>query len=341
MSNIFNNSILTAIIVFIGSLIVLKVFKSILVARLKRLAKKTQTDFDDVLVSVIENIKPPFYFVLSLYLGIQYLSLPVLADRIISILFIIIIVYEVINATQKLIEYGSYKALSREKDDETAKSSIKTISVIVKVILWSIGLILILDNVGVNVTSLIAGLGIGGVAIALALQNILGDLFSSVSILIDKPFKIGDFIVVGKDMGNVEKIGIKTTRIRTLQGEQLVISNTELTTTRVQNFKLMKKRRVVFELGVIYETKAEKLKQIPEIIKNIINQTDNADFDRCHFKSYGDFSLNFETAYHVLSGDYNDYMDTHQKVNLAIFDAFKKDGIEFAYPTQVEYQKKY
>lgn len=209
-----------------------------------------------------------------------------------------------------------------------------------KICLWVFAGLIVLSNLGFNISSLIAGLGIGGIAVAFALQNILTDIFSSFSIFLDKPFKAGDFIVVGNDMGVVEKIGIKTTRLKTLQGEELVVSNKELTSVRVRNFKKLEKRRVVSMLGICYETNSEKLKAIPSIIKDIVSAIDVTEFDRCHFKDYGDFSLNFETVYYINSADYAQYMDAQQAINFRIKEEFEKRSIGFAYPTQTLYIQK-
>lgn len=346
LSNMYYNNTgkeyLLAVLVFIGVLVVLKIFKTIVVAKLKKLAERSKTDFDDTIIEIVSNLKPPFYFLIALYLGIRSLTLPDLISQIVSILFLLSVVYEVISASQKIIEYVAYKAMlkSGEEDGEANKSAIRTLSVVVKIILWSLGLVLILGNLGVDVTSLIAGLGIGGIAVALALQNVLGDIFASFSIIIDKPFQVNDFIKIGDDLGVVEKIGIKTTRIRTPDGEQLIIGNKELTNTRVQNFKRLEKRRALFTLGIIYETEKEKLEKIPKLVEAVVVQTESADFDRCHFKSFGDFSLNFEVAFYVNSQDYVEYLNAVQEINLRIFDVFNKEKIEFAYPTSVEYQKK-
>ena len=199
---------------------------------------------------------------------------------------------------------------------------------------WTVILFLVLDNLGINITTLVAGLGIGGIAIALAAQNILGDIFNSVVILVDKPFEVGDFIIVGNEMGVVEKIGIKTTRVRSLFGEQVVFTNSDLIGSRIKNYKRMQERRITFQIGVTYQTSAEKLEQIPGMIKEIVAAIDKTRFDRSHFKGYGDFSLNFETVYYVLSGDYNLFMDIQQAINLALFRKFEDKGIVFAYPTQ-------
>ena len=194
-----------------------------------------------------------------------------------------------------------------------------------------------LQNLGIDVTALVAGLGISGVAVALALQRILNDLFSSLSIVLDKPFVIGDFIIFGEFMGSIEHIGIKTTRIRSLTGEQIICSNGDLLNTHIRNYKRMQERRVTFKLGVVYQTPANKLQQIPIMVREIIEAQELTRFDRAHFASYGDFALLFEIVYYVLSPDYNIYMDTQQTINLEIFERFQALDIEFAYPTQSLY----
>jgi small-conductance mechanosensitive channel len=191
----------------------------------------------------------------------------------------------------------------------------------------------------VKITTLVASLGIGGIAVAMALQNILGDIFASLSILLDKPFVVGDFIIVETHMGTVEYIGLKTTRIRSLSGEQLVFSNSDLLKSRIRNYKRMAERRVVFSIGVVYQTDHDTLKKIPDLIRKIIEDQDQVRFDRSHFQGYGEFSLNFETVYYVLSPDYNRYMDVQQAINLAIFRQFETLNIGFAYPTQTVFLK--
>lgn len=203
-----------------------------------------------------------------------------------------------------------------------------------QVLIWSITTLLILDNLGVNITALVAGLGVGGIAIGLAAQNVLSDLFASLSIVFDRPFVPGDFIVFGDFMGTVEKTGLKTTRVRSLSGEQIVVSNADLLSSRIRNFKQMYRRRVVFKLGIVYDTPVEKLRKVSALLKEIISVRAGVEFDRAHFASYGDFSLNFEIVFYVLSPDYNKYMDIQQDINLAIFETFAQEGIEFAFPTQ-------
>ncbi|MCD6311734.1 MAG: mechanosensitive ion channel family protein, partial [Elusimicrobia bacterium] len=209
-----------------------------------------------------------------------------------------------------------------------------------KVIVWSAALLFFLDNIGIEITSVLAGLGIGGVAIALAAQAVLGDLFSYFSIFFDRPFEVGDFVIVGEYMGTVEYIGMKTTRIRSLGGEQVIFSNSDLTNSRLKNYKRMLQRRVVFKVGVTYETPTEKLKAIPGVIKKAVEDAGNTVFDRSHFSSFGDFSLDFETVYYVKSGDYNKYMDAQQEINLTLKKEFEERMIDFAYPTQLVYLNK-
>jgi small-conductance mechanosensitive channel len=211
---------------------------------------------------------------------------------------------------------------------------------LINFVVWAVALVFLLDNLGVKISAVVAGLGIGGIAVALAAQAVLGDLFSYFVIFFDKPFEIGDFIVINDKMGVVEFIGVKTTRIRAIGGEMLVISNTDLTNSRLHNFKKMEKRRVVFNLGVTYQTPSDKLKAIPQLVKLVIENQENAIFDRGHFASYGDFSLNFEFVYYVTSADYVAYMDIQQSINIAIYEQFENAGIDFAYPTQTIFMPK-
>jgi small-conductance mechanosensitive channel len=223
---------------------------------------------------------------------------------------------------------------------EEGEKQLKGIGGLLNFVIWVLALLFLLDNMGVQISAVVAGLGIGGIAVALAAQAVLGDLFSYFVIFFDKPFAVGDFIVVGDKMGVVENVGIKTTRLRALGGEQLVFSNTDLTNSRVHNFKKMERRRIVFKLGVTYQTSSEKLRRIPQMVKDIILSQAEAEFDRGHFASYGDFSLNFEFVYYVIGADYAKYMDVQQAINLAIFEAFEKEGIEFAYPSQTLFVNK-
>lgn len=330
---------LAVVIVILGALSILK---SLMARRLGQLAEKTVTPVDDLLVDVIRMTKFLFLLVVALYLGSLMVSLPALLTAVMGKVVIFALLAQGAIWGTSLISFWvtRYKEKSIVEEDSASATAFTALGFVFRLILWTIILLLALDNLGVNITALVAALGVGGVAIALALQNILGDLFASLSIIIDKPFVIGDFIIVGEYLGTVEHIGLKSTRVRSLSGEQLVFSNTDLLLSRIRNCKRMKERRVVFSLGVTYKTPSKKLAEIPKIIQEIIESREPVRFDRSHFKEYGDFSLNFETVYWVKVPDYNTYMDIQQAINLDIYRRFEKEGVEFAYPTQTLYLNK-
>lgn len=330
--------ILMAVAVFAGMTIVLKIVQIVVLARLKRWAKFTKTDLDDTIIDIAQGLRPPFYLLIALFVAVKMVEPGEILSAVIDIGFVLVIVWEVIRAVEKLMDYYMGKRIAiaeaEGQSDKQAQTMVSAFRIVIKIGLWSFGLILALSNIGVNITSLIAGLGVGGIAIALAAQNILADMFSAFSIFIDKPFQVGDYIVVGNESGVVEDIGLKTTRLRTLHGELLVISNRELTSVRIQNFKQMARRRVVFTLGVEYGLPADKLRAIPEKIQAIVGKESGAEFDRCHFSMYGPSSLDFETVFYVNSADYAQYMDVKQRILLSIYEQFDKDRIGFAFPTQ-------
>ncbi len=322
---------------FFVFLVVFGIFQKLVLRHFEKLAKKTKTDIDDTFIEIIKKIKPPFYSFLAFWLAVKSLTIGDFLTKVINAILIIWIVYLVIEAVQIILDYWLKK---KSKQEHIASARASLVGKIIKWILWSFGLLLVLDNLGVNITSLVAGLGIGGIAVALAVQNVLGDLFSSFAIFFDKPFVEGDFIVVGNEMGTVEKIGIKTTRLRSLQGEEIVVSNRELTSATIHNFKRMQERRIVFNIGVVYGTSQEKMKKIPQIIKEIFKKINLARLDRVHFKEFADSALVFEIVYYVSVPDYNAYMDTNQEILLSIKEKFEKEGIEMAYPTQTIYLAK-
>jgi len=326
-----------AILIIAGSLLLLRMVKSIVLNQLKKWSQKTNTTIDDFLVSSIERSVLPFFYLLSIYFGLSYLSFGDRVHNILKIALLVAATFFTLRLITSIINYLVENFTRSQQNADTKKKQARGIVVIVNIIVWIIGIVFLIDNLGYDITTLVAGLGIGGIAIALAAQAILGDLFSYFIIFFDKPFEIGDFIIIGDKMGSVEYIGIKSTRIRALSGEQLIVSNTDLTNSRVQNFKRMEKRRVIFSIGVLYETPSKKLKLIPGVIKNIIEGQPDLIYDRVHFSKFGDFSLDFEIVYYIPSADYNIYMDRQQAINLAIFEEFQKESIEFAYPTQKIY----
>ena len=329
----------SAFVVFVATWAVLWGVKKFVIAYLTKLSKKTTTDLDDQLVGILDTVHPFVLGVLALAFAARFAPVAGIALQTVNAAFLVALVYQVSLSAARVVDIAVAKAKGN-KGDAAKKAAMSFLSGSVKVAIWLIGGLLILSNLGINITSLIAGLGIGGVAIAFALQNILGDLFSSFAIYFDKPFEIGDMIVVGEYRGTVEKIGIKSTRIRSLQGEEIVIANQDLTSARIQNFRKLKERRVTFSFGAVYETPLEKVERIPEMVENIFSTLKEARFERVHFKTLGASSLDFEVVYFVTTDNYKKYMDIQQSINVALMHTFKKEGIEFAYPTQTLYVKK-
>ncbi len=344
---LWNNAVFDyfmALVVFLIVLAALRIFKYAVIRKLKKLAEKTKNDIDDMVVEAMEKVfRPPFYAFVSVYVSLHYLTL---GDTVRAYLFYFMVflgTYYGIKFVSTFVDYGTKKFIEREEKREKKKvdtSAIKLMSTLVKGFLWLVAALLILSNLGYNINTLIAGLGVGGIAIAFALQNILADMFASFSIYFDKPFETGDFIVIGDDAGTVKKIGVKSTRIITLKGDELVVSNKELTETRVHNYKKMKKRRITFELGVEYSTPVKKLKKIPGIIKDIIEGIELLELDRVHFREFGDSSLKYEVVYYLNSKDYATYMDKQQEINMKIKEKFDREKIVIAFPTQTIFLEK-
>lgn len=333
-----------ALAVFVGLMVVFKIFQMIVLHKLKVLTKKTETDIDDFVIELVKHIKPPFYFIVSFYLATQFLNLNEFLHKVIFGAFVIIIVVQTITTAQKVIDYFIKKKILEdgdEEDDKNKEAIIKLSAQLTKAALWVFGGLLILSNIGVDVTSLIAGLGIGGIAIALAVKDVLGDMFASFSIFIDKPFKVGDFIEVNpKEKGTVEKIGIKTTRLRTRQGQQLIVANKTLTEVTIQNYRRMEQRQTSYILGVTYDTPRGKLRKISGILKSIIEEHKHAEVVRVYLISFGDFSINFEVVFKMDEPDYELFAKTQHSIHLKTLKAFEQEGIEFAYPTQTLFVEK-
>ncbi|MDD3344838.1 MAG: mechanosensitive ion channel family protein [Candidatus Omnitrophica bacterium] len=326
--------------IFLAGLLVVTLVEHVILKRLKKWSEMTATTVDDFIVRVTKRIGVPLAYFGFFYLPVDMLFLHPLLRKVLNITAIGFLTFSVVRFVISLINYGFSVYLAGRGESASLKRSLDGVSRVAKVIIWGLAIIFFLDNLGFKISALIAGLGIGGVAVALAAQALLGDLFSYFAILFDRPFELGDFIIIGDYMGTIEHVGIKTTRIRSLSGEQLVFSNTDLTNSRVRNYKRMDKRRVLFSLGVVYQTTSAQLKAIPKIIEEIIRGVEDTVFDRAHFFSYGDFSLVFEVVYYVLGSDYNKYMDIQQKINFAIKEKFEAEHIEFAYPTQMVYVAK-
>ena len=330
--------------IFIGLSILFKVVLVVVLARLKSLSSKTSTDIDDVVINALSGVRAWVYTLLSLYIALQFFTLPNMIDMAFTAVVLFAVVWQAIEIAAIFVDYGAQRFLEKDAGengevDPGAATASHMVTLIARIALWIFGGIFVLSNLGIEVTSLIAGLGIGGIAVAFALQGILSDLFASFSLYFDKPFRIGDFITIGADSGTVERIGIKSTRIRTLQGEELVVSNAELTTARVQNFKKMEERRGSFQFGITYETSHDQVKSVDGIVERIFEAVEGARLDRVHFTAFGDSALIFDVVFYVESAAYADFLDIQQRVYFELMDKFAELGIDFAYPTQMVYHK--
>lgn len=338
---VFGNSLqawAVALGTFLLTFVVLLVLKSVIRSRLQRLAEKSKTRLDDLVVELIGKTKTVLLALIALYAASLALDLSPKAARVVHSVTIIAILLQATFWGNAVIGYWLQRQRDAgPEDDATRVPTATVISFIARTLLYSLAVLLVLDNLGIDVTALVASLGIGGVAVALAVQNILGDLFACVSISLDKPFVIGDFIIIDEYMGVVERVGLKTTRIRSLFGEQLIFANNDLLKSRIRNYKRMQERRVVFTFGVVYQTPYEQLREIPEIVKAIVQAQEGTRFDRAHFRNYGDSALEFEVVYYVNTPDYNIYMDIQQAINLELYRRFEEKKIDFAYPTRTLY----
>jgi len=313
-------------------LIALELFKGIASRRLS----KQEGDYFRLTRDLLKASNFFFIVFISFYAGSFFLNIAPSYSVALGKAAVLVLLFQSAIWGSHVISFwtGRQKEIRIDQKETSEATTIAALGMMAKLVLWSVIVLLALENLGVDISALIAGLGIGGIAVALALQNVLGDLFASLSIAFDKPFVIGDFIIVGEYMGTVEHVGLKSTRIKSLSGEQIIFSNNDLLGSRIRNYKRMHERRIVFLLQLTYDTGADKLKKIPSIIKEIIESQNGTRFDRAHFKQYGDWSLDFEIVYIVTSPDYNSYMDVQQAINLAIYERFTAESISFAFPTK-------
>jgi small-conductance mechanosensitive channel len=301
----------------------------------ERMLATERVELMEIPLEVLSRTTTLFLAALSIFTGAQWLAMSAGTRHALDTAITIVVFWQAgVWASVAVTAWLERKRKSRLASDRAAASSIAVVAFIARAVLWMMVVLLALENLGVNITTLVAGLGVGGVAVALALQNILGDLFASLSITFDQPFFVGDFVIVDSFLGSVEHIGIKSTRLRSLSGEQIVMSNADLLKSRLRNYGRMSERRVLFTIGVTYDTPVEKLEQIPGIIRRIVESQEGTRFDRSHFANHGACSLDFETVYYVLSADYTRHMDIQQEIRLQIHRELARLAVEFAYPTQ-------
>lgn len=337
--NVIYDYIITVIIFLIMYFATL-VFRKVILKKLQIFATKTQSKRDDRIARNLSSISRIFYIAICIYIPLQYINLSLAFARIIKIWFLIIVFRELSNILIKIVKYILEESLHEKKTWKKDTTKIHLFHIITKIIIYVTWWLLLLSNLWVEITPLLASVGVMWVAVAFALQKILWDVFSSFSIFLDRPFEIGDFIIIWEDSGHVKDIWVKSTRIQTLQWQELIIPNAEITWIRINNYGKMKKRRVLFNISVIYQTDPEIIEKIPSIIQNIVEKTPNTEFDRAHFIEFWKSELVFEIVYYITTSDFKIYRDTHQSINLEIMKTFKKQKIEFAYPTQSIYIEK-
>ena len=297
-------------------------------------AGRTDTSAHGIAAGLLASLRFWLLLPLTVVAAASALDLPERIDRFVDVLTVAALLLQAALCINVLVaRWVADQIYRRRSADGDAITVLNLLGFSMRLVVWTMVVLSILNHLHFDVTALVTGLGIGGVAIALAVQNILGDLFASLSIILDKPFVVGDFIVVGDCLGTVEHIGLKTTRVRSLSGELIVCSNAELLKNRIHNYKHLYRRRVVFTIGVTFQTSAEKLEAIPVILRKAVESQQHTHFDRAHFKEYGAFSLVFETVYFVAGAEFNLYMDIQQAINLYVFRRFGREGIELAYPT--------
>ena len=331
---IFSENILYGFLIFLIGTLASILFEKITKLFFQRISKRTKTNFDDFLFNSITNVIKPIGFLLTIYLTIDYyfenqitfISVLLNIDK----LLILIILIKLINK----ILIRSLLESTRKLTDASIISMVSSLTPLIKAFTWTLGSIFYLQNIGVQMTAIWALLSAGGIGAGLALKDPVQEFFEYITILLDKPFQKGEFIKAGEILGLVERVGVRSSRIRSINGEIIVISNSSLTNGIISNYAQMEKRRLVHKLGVIYETKPETMKKIPSIIQTIVENTQNASFDRCHFTDFGDFSLNFELVYYIPTNDYIAAMEAQQHINLRIMEEFKINNIDFAFPTQ-------
>jgi len=309
-----------------------------LARRVAQLAARTKTRADDFAGDLLAHTKSFFFVAVGVLAGAQVLTLPGgVRTALLRGVVVVLLLQTGLWASALVVAILKEYQARNLQSDPAAATTIGALVFIGRVTVWALVLVVALDNLGVDITALVTGLGIGGIAVALAVQNVLGDLLASLSIVLDKPFVVGDFLAVDDLLGSVEYVGLKTTRLRSLSGEQLVFSNTDLLKSRIRNYGRMFERRIVFTVGVTYDTPRAKLEQIPDILREAVEKQEKTRFDRAHFKAFGAYSQDFEVVYYVTVPDYNAYMDIQQAINLHIHARFEDAGIEFAFPTQTLY----
>jgi len=329
-------SLLIAVAAAAATYIGIRVVLAVLTGRAKSWASQAHSGVANTMVEVLQGTSRMLMLVAALLVGANFLDLPGRWETRLSQLWFVAVALQMGLWGMRAVGIGVQHYVARHSSSGMTQvgASATLMSWGLRTLLWSVILLAILSNLGVNITAFIASLGVGGIAVALAVQNILGDLFASLAIAVDKPFEVGDFVVVGNVAGTVQMIGLKTTRIRSLQGEEVVMSNTDLLKQTISNYRPMRERRIVFTFGVTYDTPVDKVEAIPGTVQRVVQAQPQLRFDRAHFKGFGASSLDFEVVYIVEDPAFNLYMDRQQTINLNLMREFAGMGVQFAFPTQ-------
>lgn len=326
---------LLATVVLAVAYLVLALLRRAVVRRLEQLAARTATDWDDLATEIVRRTRPYFLVAIATYAATRVLAPPAEIARVLGAAAVIIVLLQAGVWGNGIISFGAEHYIkTRSGTDSGTRTTIRAVGYAARFVLWGLLVVTALQNFGINVTALVTGLGIGGIAIALAVQNILADLFAALAIVLDKPFVVGDSVQVDNVSGTIEHVGLKTTRIRSVNGEQVIISNADLLKSRIRNHQRMHDRRVVFQLDVTYDTDPDKIERIPAIVRAVIEKQSPVRFGRCHFLEWTESALRFEIVYHVLDAEYDRYADIQHAINIELLRRFAAEKIEFASPSR-------
>jgi small-conductance mechanosensitive channel len=331
-----DNSILQwgiALLAFLVTFTILPLVRGYVRTLRKRYAATTHPIALEIVSLFAERTRVWFLWALAIWIAETLLVVPRKVDRVFEGAIVVLTALQVGMWAHAAVGYLLHHRRGVSQDADLT-GSLAIVNFVAGVAIWALVLLLALDNLGVNITALVAGLGIGGIAVALALQAVLGDLLASLSIALDKPFIVGDVLTFGGATGKVEKIGISSTRLRSVDGEQIIVANADLLKARIHNYGRMFERRVLFRFGVAYDTPRAKLEKIPGLVEEAVREHDKTRFERSHFVAFGDYALQFETVYFVLDADYQRYADIQQAINLDLHEEFARLGVQFALSTE-------
>ncbi|MBI5630003.1 MAG: mechanosensitive ion channel [Elusimicrobia bacterium] len=327
--------------VFLSLVLGMLVLRRAALGRMRAWAKRTVWEGDDLLVEHLAQVRPWEGLLLALYLSVRSLQIPASAHRFLYVFLVLVLTYRAVRLLQDAAAFAVRRLALPEpgQAQAIAQSTVRNIIYLLNALIWVGALLFALGNLGINITAMLTGLGIGGVAVALAAQAVLSDLFSAMAIFLDRPFVVGDAIAVDSFSGTVEQIGIKTTRVRSVSGELLVFPNSFLASAKIRNFRYLRERRATLSLGISRRTPLEKIRRVGPLVREIVSKAPAARLERVHLNEIAEAAFKFEAVYVVMDPDFNRYMDLQEEIHFALIEGLKKEGISLAYPTQVLLQE--